>query len=338
MITTARTPRPTSYPKHQPGLLRNLAEKTGGVVGAVAKLPLSIVSGTAVGGYHGRKRGVDATVTTDPKKVAMQMFVGNALQSTAIGAMGALAVSGPAGAAGSVAKDVATNAVKYALYKKFGKPGSMSKRIATSVDKHVKGGEGATPGTVKGVLAGGSSAAVGGAVMGFRNGAATVSGAIEGVTEFDDEWKAAERPSGGPVRKVLTVAGGAVAGTLSAPVGLVQGLTARRTEGGKLSRKAQFALSAASGAALGGAAGLLGGPIGAVIGAGVGAVIGLTSSLGNKGLADGVSSSLQRATKNDTDMGNEESNARRDLLQNAIVGAAAGVRQGWDSVVRFGGS
>ena len=88
-------------PKHDPGFLRDTVEKTGGVVSAVLRVPRSVVSGTALGGYHGRKRGLDADVTTPVKELALQMYVGNAIQSTAVGAVGALVVGGPGAAAAS---------------------------------------------------------------------------------------------------------------------------------------------------------------------------------------------------------------------------------------------
>ena len=92
-------------PKHDPGFLRDTVEKTGGVVSAVLRVPRSVVSGTALGGYHGRKRGLDADVTTPVKELALQMYVGNAIQSTAVGAVGALVVGGPGAAAGAAAPD-----------------------------------------------------------------------------------------------------------------------------------------------------------------------------------------------------------------------------------------
>lgn len=330
-------PRPNpsepDRPQHDPGFLRDTVEKTGGVVSAALRVPRSLISGTALGGYHGRKRGLDAEVTTPIKELALQMYVGNAIQSTAVGAVGALVVGGPGAAAASVAKDVAWTGAKVAVYKKFGKPGSMSRRMAASIDRRVEGGEGALKGTAKGAFAGGTSAAAGGAIIGFREGRGTTSGLIEGFSEIDDEIKEAAKPSGGPLRKIAASAGAGVNGLLSAPAGLIQGLTQRQGPTTRQSRDRQILTTVASGAVVGGAAGLLGGPLGAAIGAGVGAVTGLVSSAFNDEFVTEVGESLERAGKNDTDMGDEETNARRDLVQNAIVGTVAGVRTGWDTVV-----
>lgn len=317
-------------PQHDPGLLRETVEMTSGIIGAVVKAPINMVSGTILGGYHGRRRGIDASVQTPPKELALQMYVGNALGSTAVGATVAFGASGPAGAAASVAKDVVVKGAKYAIYRKWGKPGSLTRRMAAKIDEKVEGGEGAWKGTGKGALAGGTSAARGGAVIGFRQGRGTASGVIEGLSEFDDEIRAAQKPDGGVVARAVAVAGGAVNGLLSVPAGVVQGLTP--SADAKTRRRRQLLATTLSGAVAGGAAGLLGGPIGAAIGAGVGAVTGLVSSVTNKSMPEAVDQSLNRAAENDTNMGSEDSNNRRDTLQNAIVGGLSGARAGWDKV------
>ena len=320
-------------PEHDPGIVRDVVEKTSGVVGSLFKAPQSMLSGTALGGYHGRRRGLDAEVSTPVKELALQMYMGNALQSTVAGGVGALVVGGPAAAAASVAKDVAVNGAKLAVYKKFGKPGSMSRRMAAKIDDKVDGGEGALKGTTKGAWAGGTSAAKGGAIIGFRHGRGTASGLIEGATELDDEVRQAQKPAGGLARKIAASATGGVNGLLSVPAGVVQGLTARHTPTIKENRNRQILATVAGGAVVGSAAGILGGPVGLAIGAGVGAVTGLVSSAFNERLVQEVDESLERARKNDTDMGDEETNSRRDLVQNVIVGTAAGVRAGWDAAV-----
>ncbi len=331
IITLPKSQQPRRpLPQHDPGLLRESLEMTSGIIGAVMKAPINLVSGTVLGGYHGRRRGIDANVETPPRELALQMYVANALGSTAVGAATAFAATGPAGAAASVAKDVAIKGAKYAIYRKWGKPGKLSRRMAAKIDEKVEGGEGALKGTGKGALAGGTSAARGGAVIGFRQGRGTASGVIEGLSEFDDEIKAAQKPDGGFIAKTVAVAGGAVNSLLSVPAGVVQGLT-RTTDGGTR-RSRQLLATTLTGAVTGGAAGLLGGPLGAAIGAGVGAVTGLVSSVTNKDLSEQVDQSLNRAAENDTNMGSDDSNERRDTVQNAIVGALSGARSGWDRV------
>lgn len=320
MIITSPRPtlRPASSAKeqsasepHQPSALRDGLEKAGGIVGALLKAPRSMVSGTALGGYHGRRRGLDPEVTTPVKKLALQMYVGNALQSTAIGAVSAFAVSGPGGAALSVAKDVAVNGAKFAVYKKFGKPGSMSRRIARKIDDKVEGGEGAWKGTTRGAVAGGTSAARGGAVMGFRFGRGATSGVIEGASELDEELDAALRPSGGKLEKLGLVAAASLNGLLSVPAGILRGLSS---------------------------AGVAGGPIGLAIGNAAGKMSGLLGFQTDESFTQSIDSSLVRSTENDRDMGDVETNEQRDLVQGALVGAAAGARAGWNAVIGEGRS
>lgn len=328
------TDKAKELPPHQPGAVRDFVEKTGGVIGAVTRVPGSFVSGLLVGGLHGRRRGADSDYQTDPLAAATGLVVCKAAQGLVTGMATAYMVLGPLGAAASLVKETAGSTFSTYMFIKGGSAGEMGRRVAADIDGSVDNGDGAVKGLFKGAWAGGISAAKGAAVTGYYEGRAATSGTLQGLSQVKTEFSEAQAPrGGGPLARTAKRVAAAVAAVISAPAGLAHGLLANRQEQSQeLSTVKRLSIAAANGAVVGAAVGLLGGPVGAAVGGAVGAVLGLLSPAASKKFAQGIVQSMARAKAKDTDLGHDIANRRRDLVQSVIVGSAAGARQGWDAV------
>jgi hypothetical protein len=60
-------------------------------------------------------------------------------------------------------------------------------------------------------------------------------------------------------------------------------------------------------------------------------VLGLLGPTNSRAFEAKLASSLARSQSDDTDMGSEIGNKRRDLVQKVITGTVSGARQGWDA-------
>lgn len=322
-------------PAHQPSLVRDVVEKVGGALGAVSRVPGSFISGLAVGGYQGVRQGIDPNFEITPKSCATGLVACNAAQGLMIGAAGAFAVMGPLGAAASVAKDSVGAGVRTYMFVKGGSAGAMGAGMADSIDSSVADGEGALQGLSRGAWAGAKSAARGAARTGYLEGHAAASGMAEGCQEVARHYGESKSTKGlGLFRRLGAVVAGTLSAAMAAPVAAAFAApTPQLQEPGRLKR---LGLSALSGAALGAAAGSLGGLVGVAVGAGLGAVAGLLGPASKEGFTTKVGASVEKARADDTDLGDDIANRRRDLVQRTITGLASGARQGWNSgVARF---
>ena len=335
----ARAPQPApkvqqpERPKHDPGLIRDVVEKGVGVINAVTRLPESLISGLAIGGYQGARKGADENYTIRPESVATGLVVSNTLQSVAQGAIGGYLLLGPAGALANAAKEAGQASFSTYLFVKGGAAKEMGQEMTDAINKRVESGVGGVEGGFKGAYAGSVSGVKAGAKTGFQEGRAAASGAIEGLKEIPREFKDANSLEGPFWKRVLSAASGVLSAAFAAPAGLAMSLLKGKTGDKDVSAVARIASSAAGGAVIGGLAGSFAGPIGIAIGAGVGATVALLGPTSRASFAEETEKSLLRAKADDGDMGSEVGNNRRDLVQKVITGTVSGVRQGWDSGV-----
>lgn len=320
-------------PQHDPSPIRDVVEKTVGVINAVGRIPQSLLSGVAVGGYQGARKGASADYVISPKSVATGLVVSNALQSIAQGAIGGYLLLGPAGAMANAAKEAGQAGFNTYLFVKGGSAKEMGEEMAQAINAKVVSGTGGVEGGFKGALAGSVSGVKSGAKTGFQEGRATASGAIEGLKEIPREFKEAGGLKGPWWKRVVGTVTGVLSAAFAAPAGLAMSLLKGKDGDKEVSTGARLAVSAASGAVIGGLAGSFAGPIGIAIGAGIGAVASLLGPSSKAAFEDQTEASLKRAKADDGDMGSEVGNHRRDLVQKVITGAASGARQGWDAGV-----
>ncbi len=338
---TVLTPRTTPVrvlphsepPRHDPSLIRDVVEKTAGVISAAGRIPQSLISGLAIGGYQGARKGASADYVINPKSVATGLVVSNALQSIAQGAIGGYLLLGPAGAMANAAKEAGQAGFNTYLFVKGGSAKEMGQEMAQAINARVDSGVGGVEGGFKGAVAGSVSGVKSGAKTGFQEGRATASGAIEGLKEIPREFKEADGLKGPWWKRVLGAATGVLSAAFATPAGLAMSLLKGKDGDKDVSTAARLVASAASGAILGGLAGSFAGPIGIAVGAGIGAVVSLVGPSSKASFEERTEASLQRAKADDGDMGSEVGNHRRDLVQKVITGAASGARQGWDAGV-----
>ena len=322
---------PATMPEHQPGVVRDVVEKLGGALGAVKRIPASLLAGVAIGGYHGARKGADEHHTINPKNVALGVAAINTLEDVARSALVGGILLGPAGAIANATKDAAGSGLKLYLFVKGGSAAEIGKQMTSAIDAGVEAGEGAVEGALHGAFAGTKSAVKSGVQTGYQEGRAGFSGIIEGLEEIPREFSHAKGLDGSLWRRALSVASGVVSAAFAAPVGLALSVL-KGADGAKtVSKPARVGVAAASGAVVGAAAGALLGPLGILVGAGVGAVVGLLGPGAKKGFEAQLGSSLARSKSDDGDMGSEIGNRRRDLTQKVITGALSGARQGWDA-------
>ena len=320
-------------PKHDPSPVRDVVEKAFGVIGAVGRLPESVISGLAIGGYQGARKGANTDYTIKPEAVATGLVVSNALQSVAQGAIGGYLLLGPAGALANAAKEAGQSGASLYLFVKGGSAKKMGEAMASAINAKVDPGIGGVEGAFKGAFAGTTSAVKSGTQTGFQEGRAAASGALEGLKEIPREFKEADGLKGPFWKRVLQTTTGVLSAVFAAPAGLAMSLLKGKSGDKDVSTGMRIASSAASGALIGAAAGVLAGPVGIAIGAGVGAVVSLLGPSSKAKFAESTEASLKRAKSDDGDMGSQIANDRRDLVQKVITGTVSGARQGWDSGV-----
>lgn len=322
---------PPALEPHQPGPVRDLVEKGVGYVTAVTGIPGNLLSGLAIGGYQGGRRGADANFEVKPESVAVGLAVGNALQGLVKGAATGFILLGPAGAAAAAVKDAAQATVSLYLFVKGGSAKAVGTELANAIDSKVGPGEGAAKGAFHGAVAGSTTGVKAGFKTGYAEGRGTTAGVFEGLEEIPKEFSAAKELEGPAWKRVLSAAAGVLSATFAAPAGLALSLLKGNTGEKSVHKAARLGVAAASGALMGGLAGAALGPIGIAVGAGVGALVGLVSPAARKSFDDGLGQSIARARADDGDLGSEVANTRRDMFQKIITGGVSGVRQGWDA-------
>jgi hypothetical protein len=322
---------PATTAQHEPGLVRDIVEKTAGVISAAVRLPNSVVAGLTVGGYQGGRKGHHEEFTIKPESVAVGVTVANAATSVAKGAALGFLTLGPAGAATFAVKEGAESSLNLYLFVKGGSAKDVGEEMAQAIDGKVEAGGGAIKGAWKGAVAGTVSGTKAGAKAGFQEGRGTASGVLEGLKEIPREFEGAGELRGPLWKRALATAAGALSAALAAPAGLVLALMKGKQGDKVVSTGGRLAASAVGGALMGGLAGAALGPVGVVVGAGTGAVAGLLGPSSKKSFDAHLTSSLRRAQADDGDMGSEVANNRRDLVQKVVTGALSGTRQGWDA-------
>lgn len=322
---------PGGLPKHEPGLLRDIVEKSAGVISAATRIPSALVSGLAVGTYHGARKGADANFQVRPESVALGVVACNALQSVARGMIGGYLLLGPAGALVTTSKEVGESGVGLYLFVKGGAAKVVGQDLAAAINTKVAPGEGGLEGAYHGALAGAAAGVKSGAKTGFQEGRAAVSGVLEGLKEIPREFSDARELQGPLWKRAISAVSGALTAAFAAPAGLALSLLKGLNGERDASVSGRYAMATATGALMGGLAGSLLGPVGVLVGAGAGALAGLLGPTSKKGFEAKLASSLTRAKSDDGDLGSEVGNNRRDLLQKVVTGLASGARQGWDA-------
>lgn len=332
--TTAASEAPTKpeQPKHEPSRVRDVVEKAFGVFNAAGRIPQSFISGLAVGGFQGARKGSKLDTTVKAESVAIGLVACNALQSVAQGAIGGYLLLGPTAALINGAKEAGQAGFNTYLFVKGGSAKEMGEEMAAAINAKVEPGAGGVEGAFKGALAGSTSGVKAGAKTGFAEGRGTASGVLEGLKEIPREFAQADGLKGPFWKRILSSVTGALSAALAAPAGLAVSVIAG-AEGKKVPTALRLTTSAASGALLGGLAGAFAGPVGIALGAGVGAVASLLGPSSKTKFVEETASSLKRAQADDGDLGSEVGNNRRDLVQKVITGTLSGARQGWDSGV-----
>jgi hypothetical protein len=312
-------------------LLRDVLEKGAGAMNAIVRAPGALLSGLLIGGYQGARKGADADFSIKPESVALAVVVSNAILSLAKGAIAGYLLLGPAGAMATGLKEAGESSIDLYLFVKGGSAKVVGQDMTAALNEKVEGGEGALSGGFTGAVAGATSGTRAGLKTGYQEGQAAASGIIEGLKEIPKEFEGAGELKGPFWKRALSVASGVLTAAFAAPAGLALALL-KGSKGDKaVSPSARYGAAAASGALAGGAAGSFLGPVGIVVGAGLGALAGLIGPTSRKGFEAKLSSSLRRASADDSDMGSEVGNNRRDLLQRLVTGTVSGTRQGWDA-------
>lgn len=302
-----------------------------GLFTAVTGVPGNLLSGLAIGGYQGGRRGADASFEIKPESVALGLAAGNALQGLAKGAATGFLLLGPAGAAAAVVKDAAQASVGLYLFVKGGSARAVGAELAGSIDHRVVAGGGALKGTLRGAVAGSTTGVKAGFRTGYAEGRGTTAGVLEGLAEIPKEFSAAQELKGPAWKQLLSAAAGALGAVFAAPAGIALSLLKGPTGEKPAPSAARLGAAAASGALMGGLAGAALGPVGIAVGAGVGALVGLAGPTARESFDDGLSKSLARARSDDGDLGSEVANTRRDMFQKLVTGGVSGIRQGWDA-------
>ncbi|MHC9544749.1 MAG: hypothetical protein AB9903_34990 [Vulcanimicrobiota bacterium] len=165
---------------------------------------------------------------------------------------------------------------------------------------------------------------------------------------FGERFKEAATLVIGLPKEILKAAFGTAAGTvgavLAAPYGLLEGIGQGAThkgdvehiEAGKRTHKVilntECVLIGAAAGAIGGPFGMIGGGIaGAVGGLLVGYVLGrIEKATGtDKEIAENMTKHLRREVSDNNDLGSKVANGHRDVIEGAMVGTAAGIKEGF---------
>lgn len=325
---------PAAKEKAEKSAVRDLFEKSVGVVSAATRIPTNLVSGTLVGGFNGFRRGLDPEFSVDPTHTAFAQVALNTLQGQVQAGVTGFLIGGPVGMATNMVLDAAGAGVGAYSFVKGGSAKEVGRRLTTAVESKVEPGEGSLKGLAKGVAAGATASVKAAAATGFQEGRGTASGLIEGLSDVKKEFGQFQGPVGNRLKQAVRSALGVVGAVLSAPAGaaLAVGFSAKTEQApGPLVR---LGIATASGTALGGAIGFaVGGPVGLALGAGIGTVVGLASPARAEEFSQNVLDSAHRARSDNSDLGSEIANKNQSLVQSAVIGAAAGVVQGWNSSV-----
>jgi len=165
---------------------------------------------------------------------------------------------------------------------------------------------------------------------------------------FGEKFKEAAKLVIGIPKEILKAAFGTAAGTvgavLSAPYGLIEGVGQGATHKGNIEHidadkrthkvilNTECVLIGAAAGAIGGPFGMIGGGIaGAVGGLLVGYVLGrIEKGTGtDKEIADHMTAHLKREVSDNKDLGSKVANGHRDVIEGAMVGTAAGMKEGF---------
>lgn len=322
----------TEQAKHEPSALRDVVEKAVGVFNAAGRIPQSFISGLAVGGFQGARKGSELDYTVKAESVAIGLVACNALQSVAQGAIGGYLLLGPTAALINGAKEAGQAGFNTYLFVKGGSAKKMGQEMAAAINAKVEHGVGGAAGAFKGGVAGLTSGVKAGATTGFAEGRATASGVLEGLKEIPREFAQADELKGPFWRRLLGSVTGALSAVFAAPAGLAMSVLGG-AQGKEVPTALRLATSAAGGALLGALAGSFAGPVGIAAGAAAGALTSLLGPSSKARFIQETANSLKRAQSDDGDLGSEVGNNRRDLVQNVITGTLSGARQGWDSGV-----
>lgn len=324
---------PAELPKHDPSLLRNIVEKSAGVIGAVSRIPTSIVAGLTVGGYQGGRKGADPSYEIQPESVAIGVVTTTLITEVAQAAVSGYMMGGLSGSLAQGLYKGATESVGTYLFIKGGSAGKMAQEMTEAISAKVQPGAGSFSGVYRGAIAGTGSAVTTGAQTGYQEGRAAASGVLEGLKEVPKEFSQGRRLKGSFIRQAFSTACGVASALISAPAGLALALLKGPKASLTPSPGIRKLLSVASGAVIGGLAGLTLGPVGIVAGAALGAGLGLAGPGASRGFDAKLKSSLDRARADNTNLGSDIANNRRDLVERGITGTLSGARQGWDSGV-----
>ena len=237
-------------PKHEPSVVRDVVEKAFGVFNAAGRIPQSFISGLAVGGFQGARKGSKTDYTVKAESVAIGLVASNALQSVAQGALGGYLLLGPTAALVNGAKEAGQAGFNTYLFVKGGSAREMGKEMAEAINAKVEPGAGGVEGAFKGAFAGSTSGVKAGAKTGFAEGRGTASGILEGLKEIPREFRQADELKGPFWKRVLSSVTGALSAVFAAPAGLAMAVIGG-AQGKKVPTALRLAASAASGALLG---------------------------------------------------------------------------------------
>ncbi|MDQ7821662.1 MAG: hypothetical protein RDV48_02580 [Candidatus Eremiobacteraeota bacterium] len=148
------------------------------------------------------------------------------------------------------------------------------------------------------------------------------------------------------LKAVFGAAAGTVGAVLTTPNGLIEGVIQGAHHHGDASRinvdtKLHRALLKIETTLIGAAAGSIAGPLGTVGGAVAGALGGLLvggvlsriehATETDKDIAKGIENSLKREMADNKDLGSPIANGHRNVIEGAMVGTAAGIREGFST-------
>lgn len=337
-ISTAKGKLPTrvEQPKAEPdnpGIVRDIFQKTMGVASAAFRIPTNLISGTIVGGVQGARKGASSDHEVSPVSTAVGQVALNTVQGQVNAAITGFMVGGPVGMATSMAMDAAGAGAGIYLFVKNGSAKEVGERLAKAIDSKVKPGEGAIKGALKGMGAGAVSSVKAAAVTGFREGKGSGAGLIEGLSAAKEQLGTTSAPKGSFLKSSMRSVLGVANGLLALPAGAVLPLLTSSDEKKAPGLVGRLALSSASGAAVCAAVGSLGGPVGTIVGASFGAVLGLASPAKSKRFSQNVLTAVSRMKKQSSDLGSDIANNNRNLITTAILGATAGATNAWNHTV-----
>lgn len=326
-------PERVDAPPHRPGRVRDFVEKTGGVIGAAARVPTTFVSGVVNGAAHGTMLGYNSEYKIDPAKMGTGIALGNALVGLTTGAATAYVTLGPVGLTASLGKDLVVTGASTYMFIKNGSSAEVGRKVTAKIEEKIQPEDNALQGLVKGAWAGGTSAAKAAGVTGYHEGRSITAGLLDGFGYIPQEVAQAQRPEGSLLRQTAARVAGTAAAVGSAPAGLAHTLLSNDKPGNEISKAKLLSVAAVNGALFGAAAGLAISPTVAAVGGVTGAAIGLFTPVANESFVNDIRESLEKSRADDNDFGHNIANGLHDFTRSLIVGTSAGARSGWDSAV-----